>query len=60
MVFVADNQNEGTFGCFMVLGSDISTAAGCYHVFGSTITIRALLVGPIMVNVTCQKWIFVG
>ena len=42
--------------CFInVLGSDISTAAGCYHVFGGAITIRAPLVGPIIVDVTCHK-----
>ena len=32
--FVTNNQDEGTAGCFTVLGGDISTAAGCYHVFG--------------------------
>ena len=29
-------QDKGTVGCFMVLGGDISTAAGCYHVFGGS------------------------
>jgi len=30
----------------MVLGGDILTAAGCYHVFGGAILIRAPQVGP--------------
>ena len=42
-----------------VLESDISMAAGCYHVFGGAITICAPSVGPITVNVTFQKWSFV-
>jgi hypothetical protein len=32
--FVADYQVKGTVGCSMVLKSDVSMAAGCYHLFG--------------------------
>ncbi len=45
----------GVSWCWEVI---FSTVAGCYHVFNGVITILPLLVRPIMVNVTCQKWSF--
>jgi len=46
MLFGLGEQDKGTAGCVMVLGSHSSVAPGCYHILFGGITIREPSVGP--------------
>ena len=46
VIFGLGEQDKGTAGRVMVLGSHSSVAPGCYQVLFGGITIREPLVGP--------------
>ena len=59
-LFGLGEQDKGTAGCGMVLGSHSSMVPGCYHILFGGITIHESSVGPYRLIVACCDVCFVS